>query len=115
MDEPALLVHWERTVGLVLDRTGRFPRSARHTFAARIDARALDVLEQLAVARFAKGERRLNLLQRADADLAVLRVLVRLAHTRQLLPTGALEELSVAFSEAGRMLGGWQVWARAQA
>ena len=87
MDEPALLVHWERTVGLVLDRTGRFPRSARHTFAARIDARALDVLEQLAVARFAKGERRLNLLQRADADLAVLRVLVRLAHTRQLLPT----------------------------
>ena len=115
MDEPALLVYWERTVGLVMDRTGRFPRDVRHTFAARIDSRALDILESFAAARFATGDTRLVLLSRADSDLAVLRVLVRLAHTRRLLPTGSLEELTVAFAEAGRMLGGWRMWAKSRA
>ena len=44
-DEPALLVHWEKTLGDLLDRTAGFPKSVRFTFAARVDGLALDVME----------------------------------------------------------------------
>ena len=52
-DEPILVVQWERTLAAVLDRTAQFPKSERHTFAARVDGRALDVLEALVQARWA--------------------------------------------------------------
>ncbi len=110
-DEPALLVLWERVVGELLDRTGGFPRSARFSFAARIDALALDVLECVAAARFATHDERRALLAAADRHLAVLRVLLRVSHARGLLALGALEHLSRLLEEAGRMLGGWRAWA----
>ena len=37
---PQLLVHWERTVGELLDRTAHFPKAVRFTFAQRIDGLA---------------------------------------------------------------------------
>ncbi|MSP55963.1 MAG: group II intron reverse transcriptase/maturase, partial [Myxococcales bacterium] len=49
--EPALLVLWERLVGDLLDRTAKFPKAVRFTFAARIDGIALDFLERIAEAR----------------------------------------------------------------
>ncbi len=110
MDEPALLVLWERIVGEVLDRTGGFPRSARFSFAARIDARALDVLECVAAARFSPPAQTAALLGEADRHLAVLRVLLRVSFDRKLLDRRALEHLSTSIDEAGRMLGGWRAW-----
>ena len=108
MDEPALLVHWERVVGEVLDRTCQFPRSHRFTFAARLDSRTLDVLEALAAARYAPLIERRALLARADRDLAVLRVLLRVSYDRRLLAGAQLEHLSRLLDDAGRMLGGWR-------
>jgi hypothetical protein len=107
-DEPVLLVHWERTLGLILDRTAQFPKSERHTFAARVDGRALDVLETLVRARWAPRSEKRTLLARADADLAVLRVLVRVCFERRLFPRAAYEGLVRALDEGGRMLGGWR-------
>ena len=107
-DAPVLLVHWERTVGDLLDRTGRFPRSARFSFAARIDGLALDVLERLVRARWASRGKQGPLLAEADADLAVLRTLLRLSFDRRLLDRGGLEHVSRQLDEAGRMLGGWR-------
>lgn len=115
MDEPALLVHWERVVGEVLDRTAQFPRSQRFTFAARLDGRTLDILEALAAARFAKLDERRALLAQADRDLAVLRVLLRVSHDRRLLSRKQLEHLSRLLDEAGRMLGGWRQHLQARA
>jgi len=105
---PALLVHWERAVGEILDRTGRFPKSARFSFAARIDGLALDVLERLVRARWARRDRKAPLLEAADADLAVMRTLLRLAFDRRLIDRGGLEQVSRQVDEAGRMLGGWR-------
>jgi hypothetical protein len=110
MDEPALLVLWERVVGELLDRTAAFPKAARFTFAARLDGRALDVLECLAEARFAPPALRSARLADADRHLAVLRVLLRVSHDRRYLSTGQLAHLSRLLDEAGRMLGGWRVW-----
>lgn len=107
-DEPALLVLWERVVGDLLDRTARFPKAVRFTFASRIDNLALDILEQLAEARWAPLDRRRELLLRADLCLVRLGVLLRLAHDRRYLDTGGFEHVVRATDEAGRMLGGWR-------
>lgn len=109
MDEPVLLVFWEGLLGRLLDHTGRFPRAARFSLAARVDGRALDVLECLAEARFAPVPQRKEALARADLHLAVLRVLVRLCFERRLLDPKALEQTSRELDEAGRMLGGWRL------
>lgn len=108
MVEPALLPLWEQVLGELLDRTGAFPRSARFSFAARIDGRALDVLEAIASARYAPLVEKRRLLADADRHLAVLRVLLRVSHQRRLLDLGALEHHSQALDLAGRMLGGWR-------
>ncbi|HNH49885.1 MAG TPA: diversity-generating retroelement protein Avd [Myxococcota bacterium] len=107
MDEPVLLQLWERTVGELLDHTGRFPKSARFSFTSRIQTLALDILETLVRARWSPQGRAV-LLARADMDLAVLRVLLRLSHDRHFLSTSALEQLAKNLDEAGRMLGGWR-------
>jgi hypothetical protein len=110
MDEPALLILWEQVLGDLLDRTSRFPKSARFGFASRIDGRALDVLECLAAARYAPVDERRLLLAAADRHLAVLRVLLRVSHQRRYLDTGGLEHVARGLDETGRRLGGWRAW-----
>ncbi len=108
MDEPVLLVHWERTVGAILDRTQKFPKSVRFSFASRIETLALNVLEALVRARWASVGETARILRSADGDLAVLRALLRLSHDRRLLDRVAFETLSRSLDEAGAMLGGWR-------
>lgn len=107
-DEPALLVHWERTLGALLDRTRDFPKAQRFTFAARVDGLALDILQGLVRARWAKHADKARLLAAVDADLAVLRVLVRLCFERRLLARAGFEQVVRDLDAAGRMLGGWR-------
>ncbi len=107
-EPPALLVHWEQTLGELLDRTARFPKAVRFTFAGRIDGLALDILDKLVRARWAPRSRTGELLQGADADLAVLRVLVRISYERRYFARNGFEHVVRQLDEAGRMLGGWR-------
>ncbi len=99
---------WERITVDLMARTERFPKSIRFTLSSRIEGAALDVLESLAEARFARGPRKRELLEGADGALARLRVLLRLAHRRGVLDHGGYEHVSRELVEAGRMLGGWR-------
>ncbi|MEB3203340.1 MAG: diversity-generating retroelement protein Avd [Candidatus Sericytochromatia bacterium] len=108
LDEPVLVARWQQIVGDLLDRTARFPKVVRFTFAARIDNLALDILEELVEARFASGAGKQGALRRADGRLARLRVLLRLAHDRRYLDHRGYEHVSRGIDEAGRMLGGWR-------
>ena len=107
-EELPLFVHWEKTLGDLLDRTLRFPKTARFTFAARIDGHALDVLERIVEARYAAKGRKGTLLKEIDVALMKLRVLVRLAHARRYLSHGGYEHTARQLDEAGRMVGGWR-------
>jgi hypothetical protein len=107
-EAPALVGQWERVVGDLLDRTAKFPKTVRFTFAARIEGLALDILEEIVEARFAEGAAKQEALRRADARLARLRVLVRLAHDRRHLDHRGYEFVSRNIDEVGRMLGGWR-------
>ena len=108
VDAPVLLGLWEEFVGDLLDRTARFPKGVRFTFATRMENLALDVLEELVEARYASGRSKQEALRRADARLGRLRVLVRLAHARRLLAASGYEHVSRSLDECGRMLGGWR-------
>jgi hypothetical protein len=108
LDEPVLVARWQQVVGDLLDRTARFPKAVRFTFAARIDNLALDVLEELVEARYASGQAKQGALRRADGRLARLRVLLRLAHDRRYLAHRGYEHVARGLDEAGRMLGGWR-------
>jgi len=107
-DRLILGVHWEQTLERLLTLTERFPKHARHTFAARQEGLALDVLGQLTIARYSSGAREAEALLEADLMLAQLRVLWRLSHKRQLVSHAGYEQLSRDLDEAGRMLGGWR-------
>ena len=106
-DHLPLLRHWEHTINRLLDHTERFPKRVRYSFVARIDNAALDVLEELTTARYAKPSETLLPLKRADQALQRLKVLVRLAHARKHLGDTQYASLSELVEEAGRMLGGW--------
>ena len=107
-DALPLLLHWERTLGDLLDRTRQFPKAVRFTFSTRIDNLVLDVVERLAEARYASGERKRGLLSEADAALVRLRVLLRLSCDRGYLDRRGFEHVMRGVDEAGRMLGGWR-------
>ena len=107
-EPPVLIARWEQIVGDLLDRTAKFPKVVRFTFASRIENLALDVLEEIVDARFASGSAKQEALRRADSRLARLRVLVRLAHDRRYLDHRGYEHVSRQVDEAGRMLGGWR-------
>jgi len=106
-DAPVILVLWERVLGELLDRTQRFPKSARFTFSSRIDNIGLDLLEHLVQARWASPPRKAQHLREADLCLARLRVLLRLSHQRRFLDTRGYEHLARELDGVGRQLGGW--------
>lgn len=107
-EELPLFVHWERTLGDLLDRTARFPKAVRFTFTSRIDNAALDIVDKIVEARYAKGSRKARLLQEIDVLLARLRILLRLCNRRRYLDNKGYESLSRSLAEAGRMIGGWR-------
>ena len=107
-EELPLFTFWEATVGDLFDRTAKIPKSARFTFTARIENQSLDVLEALVEAHYATPPRKQTLLREIDLRLAVLRVLLRLAHARRLLDPRSYEHLARRIDEAGRMIGGWR-------
>jgi len=112
-DAPTVFVHWERFLGWLLDHTEKFPKRLRFTLTNRIDNLALDVFEQLVVARYSRD--RQPVLERVNLELETLRLLLRVAHERRALDTGAFTHACEEIDAAGRMVGGWIRHQRAQA
>ena len=107
VDQLSLILHWEGACHLIFDICLKMPKRVRFSFVNRIEGGALDLFTLLNDARYQSDEARLELLRRADAQLANLRGLSRLAHGRALISHGDFERLCSSLDEAGRMLGGW--------
>ncbi|MEM7674627.1 MAG: four helix bundle protein [Myxococcota bacterium] len=105
--EAPVIVEWERAVGEILDRTAQFPKVVRFTFSQRIDGLALDVLQNLVEARYARGTSKEQALTRVSQGLVQLRVLLRLSHQRRFLDHRSYEALSRQLEGTGRKVGGW--------
>lgn len=83
----------------------KFPRSQKFLLGDRIQAMALDVLEQLIEATYSKS--RQNLLHSANLGVEKLRHLFRIAMDLRFLDERRYEFAARALDEIGRMIGAW--------
>lgn len=103
--ELPLLVQWEEFIDWLFTKTTGFPKRLRHSLTQRIEARSLEILERLVMARWSADRK--QSLAAINLELDVLRVLVRVAHRQRCLDTRAYEYAARELDTAGKMLGGW--------
>ncbi len=91
-------------------RTESFPKSARFTFADRINNLGLDLFEMIIEARFSRNKE--LTLRGANLKLEKMRLLLRLSFEQRFLSLKQLEFGASKINEIGRMLGGWEKYAK---
>jgi len=105
--ELLVLAQFEEFTGWLLTRTTRWPKSVRFTLTQRLENHALDVVEQLVVARYQRRGRRPRLDQ-VNLVLERMRHLLRLALAAGACPPTVFEKAMRELDTAGRMLHGWR-------
>jgi hypothetical protein len=90
----------------------QFPKHERHVLAAEIRLSMLRVLRLIVVTN--KRYHKKTTLQDLDAELDLLRSMVRLAHSLQYMDTKKYEIWARHLAEIGRMVGGWIKWSRSE-
>lgn len=106
-DELLVLNRWEEMLPALFESTGRWPKPLRVSLGTRVENHALDILEELVIARFQK-EGRLDRLRALDLLLERLRRLLRLAQARGALSRDGFERWMRGINEIGKMLAGWR-------
>lgn len=106
-EELVLLTRLFDLLTWLLPKAERFPRVYRQTVTQRLMNAALDCQEAVFAAQSARGPRRQEALQNADAALNRLRLYLRLAHQWCWLNDGQYEHASTQVTEIGKLLGGW--------
>lgn len=106
-EELLVLQRAEEAASWLLQRTARWPKSARFVTTQRIENHVLDVLEAIVVARYERPGR-LQRLQAANLALERVRFLLRIARATSACPAAIHEGALKRLDEIGRMLHGWR-------
>lgn len=104
-DVPPVLLKWAEFIRWLLPHTAQFPKHLRFSVAHRLDDKALDIHERLIEARYNWDRDRA--LRRANIDLDILRMLLRIAYDLKALSPSAFEHACAEVESTGRMVGGW--------
>lgn len=107
-EELPVLDLWQKTIGEIMDRTAKFPKDVRFTFSSRIDNLALDILDDIVLARYSPRPAKTDHLKHADLCLSRMMVIFRLCHDRRLVGNAGYEHISRRLIDVGSMLGGWR-------
>ncbi len=102
-----VLAKFEEFTGWLLDRTAKWPKSARFTITQRIENHALDIVEELVSARYSREGRKAR-LDAVNLRLERVRHLLRLAKEAKACPFNVFESAMRSIDEAGRMIHGWR-------
>lgn len=100
-----LFDQWLETTAWLMKLTWRWPKVLRQSLTKRVELTAVQLLEDITSAAYGY-ERDARLLAANDA-LNRLRVLLRLAHTLEVISHKQYAEASRRVSESGRLLGAW--------
>jgi len=84
----------------------KFPKVHKHTLGQRLDNTTLDLFELLILASRRQSERSI-LLDKANAKLDSLKLLLRLAKDVKCINNNKYLQLESNLQEIGKMLGGW--------
>ncbi len=96
---------WEDMTLYLYESLRSYPKSERFTLAAETIRASIDVGASLARANVVRDK--WKWIERADIELARLKILVRLGFKMEFLPIKKYELLSGMLTEIGRMIGGW--------
>jgi hypothetical protein len=105
-DLPIVVTKWYAYAKWILERVESFPKSQRFILGQRLSNHAMDVLELLVKASYAR-ENKNDLLRQATEAIEMTRWIVRMARDRQLLASKQFELSAVMLNECSRMVGGW--------
>ena len=89
----------------LIGHVGKFPRSHRFVLGDRIESRMLAVLEALTLAAFTRDKT--SHLRQANANVQVLRLLVRAGKDLGFTSVKQYEFISRELVDLGRQIGGW--------
>ena len=89
-----------------------FPRAEKHVLSAEIRQSMFRLLRLVIVVN--RRYHKKTTMQDLDAELDLLRSLVRLSQELGFLPFRQYEIWARHLAEIGRMVGGWMSWAKAQ-
>ena len=104
-EAPVVLVKWYDYTKWLLERVENFPKSQRFVLGQRLTGQAMDVLDLLVEASYARDKA--EILATANRKMEVLRWTVRMAKDRKLFTAAQFEFSARALNECGRMVGGW--------
>jgi hypothetical protein len=86
----------------------KFPRLSKFSLGQRLDDLFVEMMENLFLARYASGERKIDYLNIAATKHDLLKFLLQVAWEIQALNHKRFATLSEPISEIGKMIGGWQ-------
>ncbi len=89
-----------------------FPKAEKHVLSAEIRQSMFRLLRLVIIVN--RRYHKKTTMQDLDAELDLLRSLVRLSQELGFLPFRQYEIWARHLAEVGRMVGGWLAWARAQ-
>ena len=104
--ELPVFIFWYDFTKWLLVKTEKFPKHVRFTLSQRIENLALDITQELTIARYARNKAKL--LTEINAKLDQVRILLRLCHDMEILDHKGYRYASTQIDEAGKMLGGWR-------
>lgn len=112
MDNLQLRQRIVRSMIRVSERTANMRKPEKFEYRKHMTAAFMDMLELCIEANRARGSRRVELQNKMDTKLDVLRSLVDTAVSPEdrLISPGLHEIWSKELNEIGRMLGGWKKW-----
>jgi hypothetical protein len=102
---PILLAKWYDYAKWIIERVDSFPKNQRFIFGQRLAGHALDIMELLVEAAYARDKA--ALLHTANRKIEMLRWLVRMAKDQTLFTARQYEFSCERLEECGRMTGGW--------
>jgi four helix bundle protein len=84
-----------------------FPKQDRYSLGVKLEHTALEILEYIFFASNLRDKEKVEALQKADVQLDLLKVFIRLAKDVKALDIKKYLELEKQLQEIGKMLGGW--------
>lgn len=104
-EDLSVFIKWTEFIEWLFPHTEKFPKRARFTLALRLENYALDIIEDLTEARYARDK--IEILRRINLRLEKMRILLWLSHGLRYLPTQSYGIAAKSLNEVGSMIGGW--------
>ncbi len=104
-DDYPLYDKWRGIVEYLIELCGKYPKNVRFTLCDRIVNTALDVLEAILEAIYAR--QKVPILQAANLRMEKICALMQVSVNKKYISLRQYDHICTRINESGRMMGGW--------